>query len=251
MAKSDQFSSLVQEIATLVAAKGEDAAQEKADAIDDLKVVLKENIALGPGRPVRGGRRQRRRHLHPPPGRPRRERRARRARRRHQGPRPRDRRARSPSPSRSYLHRDEVPEAEVAEERATLESITRAEGKPEAALGQDRRRPAHRLVQGAGAPRAELRQGREDRRSPSCSAARRSCGSPRSRSAAEDLSNGGRARAGDGSSSSSRVRRSPAPRATASTATSSGAWRRRSSRSARTSTSTSPSSSAAATSGAA
>ena len=56
--------------------KGEDAAQEKADAIDDLKVVLKENIALGPGRPVRGGRRQRRRHLHPPPGRPRRERRA-------------------------------------------------------------------------------------------------------------------------------------------------------------------------------
>ena len=32
------------------------------------------------------------------------------------------------------IRREEVPEAEVAEERATLESITRAEGKPEAAL---------------------------------------------------------------------------------------------------------------------
>jgi elongation factor Ts len=47
VAKSDQFTALVQEIATLVAAKGEEAAQEKTDAIDDLKVVLKENIALG------------------------------------------------------------------------------------------------------------------------------------------------------------------------------------------------------------
>ena len=34
----------------------------------------------------------------------------------------------------SAVRREEVPEAEVAEERATLESITRAEGKPEAAL---------------------------------------------------------------------------------------------------------------------
>ncbi len=34
----------------------------------------------------------------------------------------------------SAIRREDVPEAEVAEERATLESITRAEGKPEAAL---------------------------------------------------------------------------------------------------------------------
>ena len=47
VAKSDQFSSLVQEIAALVAANGEGAAAEKTDAIDTLKVVLKENIDLG------------------------------------------------------------------------------------------------------------------------------------------------------------------------------------------------------------
>src|SRR6478672_13950612 len=34
VATSDQFSDLVQEIATLVAIKGEDAANDKADAID-------------------------------------------------------------------------------------------------------------------------------------------------------------------------------------------------------------------------
>ncbi|HEX2576430.1 MAG TPA: translation elongation factor Ts, partial [Aquihabitans sp.] len=42
VAKSDQFTSLVQEIATLVAVEGEEAAAQKADAIDDMKVVLKE-----------------------------------------------------------------------------------------------------------------------------------------------------------------------------------------------------------------
>ena len=47
VAKSDQFSNLVQEIATIVAIEGEDAASKKSDAIDDLKVVLKENIDLG------------------------------------------------------------------------------------------------------------------------------------------------------------------------------------------------------------
>ena len=33
-----------------------------------------------------------------------------------------------------YLSRDEVPQAEADEERATLEGITRAEGKPEQAI---------------------------------------------------------------------------------------------------------------------
>lgn len=35
-----------------------------------------------------------------------------------------------------YLSRDEVPQAEADEERATLEGITRAEGKPEQAIGK-------------------------------------------------------------------------------------------------------------------
>src|SRR3954469_21198470 len=47
VAKSDQFSTLVQEIATIVAIEGEAAAAKKAEAIDDMKVVLKENIELG------------------------------------------------------------------------------------------------------------------------------------------------------------------------------------------------------------
>jgi elongation factor Ts len=133
VAKSDQFTSLVQEIATLVAAQGEAAAAEKNDAIDDLKLVLKENIELGAvlrieaadghvldtyihrqdGRGVNavvvqldGGTADLAHEVavHVAFTRP------------------------------GYLHRDDVPEAEVAEERATLQSITRAEGKPEAAM---------------------------------------------------------------------------------------------------------------------
>jgi elongation factor Ts len=135
VAKSDQFTSLVQEIATLVAAKGEEAAQEKTDAIDDLKVVLKENIALGrvarfepadgnvvdtyihrqDGRGVNGvlvelagGTKELAHEIA----------------------------VQIAFTRPSHLHRDDVPENEVAEERATLEAITRAEGKPEAALGK-------------------------------------------------------------------------------------------------------------------
>lgn len=133
VAKSEQFTSLVQEIATLVAVKGDDAAAEKADAIDDLKVVLKENIALGQvvrleaadghvvdtyvhrqdGRGVNavaveldGGTPELAHDIavHIAFSRP------------------------------AYLRREEVPEAEMAEERQTLENITRAEGKPEAAM---------------------------------------------------------------------------------------------------------------------
>ncbi len=133
VAKSDQFSNLVQEIAALVAADGEDAAAQKAEAIDDLKVVLKENIELGrvvrieadagnvvdtyihrqDGRGVLGviveltGGDQDLAHevaVHVAFTKP------------------------------TYLRRSDVPEAEVAAERETLEGITRAEGKPEAAM---------------------------------------------------------------------------------------------------------------------
>jgi elongation factor Ts len=47
VAKQEQFVNLVNELAHLVAEKGEAAAAEKNDAIDDLKLTLKENIELG------------------------------------------------------------------------------------------------------------------------------------------------------------------------------------------------------------
>jgi elongation factor Ts len=36
----------------------------------------------------------------------------------------------------TYLRREDVPQSEVDEERATIEAISRNEGKPEAALGK-------------------------------------------------------------------------------------------------------------------
>ncbi len=135
VAKSDQFISLVTEIATVVAAEGEDAAQQKAAAIDDMKVLLKEKIELGrvvrmepaagnvldtylhrqDGRGVLGvivelaGGTQELAHeiaVHIAFTKP------------------------------TYLSGDEIPEAEVAAERETLEGITRAEGKPEQAIAK-------------------------------------------------------------------------------------------------------------------
>ncbi len=133
VAKSPQFVELVNELAGLVAAKGEPAAAERQDAIDDLKVTLKENIDLGRvvrfeaapgnvletyvhvqnGRGVNGilveleGGDQQLAHdiaVHIAFGRP------------------------------GYLRRDDVPAEAVETERATLEAETRNEGKPEAAL---------------------------------------------------------------------------------------------------------------------
>lgn len=133
VAKSDQFTALVQELATLVATQGESATGAKTEAIDDLKLVLKENIELGQvvrveagdgnvldsyvhrqdGRGVNGvivelsGSTAEVAHdiaVHVAFTKP------------------------------TAVRREDIPEAEVAEERATLESITRAEGKPEAAL---------------------------------------------------------------------------------------------------------------------
>ncbi len=134
VAKSEQFTDLVQDLADLVAAKGEDEAKaEVADRVDDLKVTLKENIEVGQvirfeknagnvidsylhnqaGRGVNAvlvelsGGDQELAHdlaLHIAFRRP------------------------------PYLTRDEVPEAEVAEERQMLEAETRNEGKPEQAI---------------------------------------------------------------------------------------------------------------------
>ena len=133
VAKADGFVALVDELAQLVAAKGDGAAAERADVVDDLKTTLKENISVGrvvrfelgsdsvvgsylhvqAGRGVnavlvemRGGSEELAHDIavHIAFARP------------------------------AYLRRDDVPAAEVDEERATVEQISRNEGKPEAAL---------------------------------------------------------------------------------------------------------------------
>lgn len=135
VAKSDQFVALVSSLADLVAAKGEAALEERAEEIDNLKTTLKENISVGTvvrvvapaggvvdsylhtqaGRGVNavvvaldGGTAELAHDIavHIAHARP------------------------------SYISRDEVPEAEVAAERETVENIARNEGKPEAALAK-------------------------------------------------------------------------------------------------------------------
>jgi elongation factor Ts len=133
VAKSPQFVSLAQDLAQLVADDGEGAVTSRQDAIDDLKVTLKENIALGAvvrfaagagdvldtylhvqnGRGVNGilvelsGGTKELAHdlaVHIAFGRP------------------------------SVVARDEVPSGDVDAEREALTAQTRNEGKPEQAL---------------------------------------------------------------------------------------------------------------------
>ena len=133
VAKSPLFAGLVAQLAAAAAAGGEGAVGDMADAIDDLKVALKENIQLGrvvrfeaaagnvietylhsqSGRGVNGvlvevaGGTAELAHdlaVHIAFGKP------------------------------TYLSRDEVPPAEVEAERATLEAQSRNEGKPEQAV---------------------------------------------------------------------------------------------------------------------
>ncbi|HVF75134.1 MAG TPA: translation elongation factor Ts [Acidimicrobiales bacterium] len=133
VAKSPDFVKLADELAQLVADEGEDAVAKRQDAIDDLKVTLKENIELGrvvrfeagegnaldtylhvqSGRGVNGivvevtGGDESLAHdiaVHIAFGKP------------------------------GYLTRDDVATDEVEKERAALESETRNEGKPEQAL---------------------------------------------------------------------------------------------------------------------
>jgi elongation factor Ts len=132
VAKSPEFVALADELAALVAAKGEDAASELSDQIDTLRSTLKENISLGrvrrltaaPGQVVDT-------YLHQQSGR---------------GVNAvavvveggsdelaHDVAVHIAFAKPAYLSRDEVPEADVAAERTTLTEITRNEGKPEAA----------------------------------------------------------------------------------------------------------------------
>jgi elongation factor Ts len=133
VAKADEFVALTDELGALVAAKGEEAASELNEEIDRLRVTLKENVSIGrvrrlvaedgqvvdtylhqqAGRGVNavavvidGGDEELAHNIavHIAFTKP------------------------------AYLSRDDVPEAEIAAERATVAEISRNEGKPEAAL---------------------------------------------------------------------------------------------------------------------
>ncbi|HEY3941478.1 MAG TPA: translation elongation factor Ts [Acidimicrobiales bacterium] len=133
VAKAAEFVSLADELAALVAAKGEGAVTELGDEIARLGVTLKENVSLG--RVVRlsaGDGEVVDTYLHQQAGR---------------GVNAvavvvkggtaalaHDVAVHVAFARPSYLRREDVPEAEVAEERATVEAISRNEGKPEAAL---------------------------------------------------------------------------------------------------------------------
>jgi elongation factor Ts len=133
VAKSPEFTSLVDDLAKLVAAQGEGAVAERQDELDNLRITLKENIQLGTvqrfeapegavldayvhiqnGRGVNGvlvelqGGEKALAHevaLHVASQRP------------------------------QWLSRDDVPPERVADERQVLETLSRNEGKPEQAL---------------------------------------------------------------------------------------------------------------------
>jgi elongation factor Ts len=133
VAKADEFVALTDELAALVASKGEDAVSELSGEVDRLRTTLKENISIGwvqrlvaqPGQVVDT-------YLHQQAGR---------------GVNAvavvleggteemaHDLAVHIAFTKPAYLSRDEVPEADIEAERATVEKISRNEGKPEAAL---------------------------------------------------------------------------------------------------------------------
>jgi elongation factor Ts len=135
VAKSEEFVAMVTALADLVAAEAESAVDQKTDELDTMKITLKENISIGTvirieapdggvidsylhfqaGRGVNavvvaldGGTEELAHDIaaHIAFARP------------------------------SYITREEVPEADVAAERETVEKIARNEGKPDAALAK-------------------------------------------------------------------------------------------------------------------
>jgi len=135
VAKNDDFVSLVDELAGVVAAKGEEAVAERAEAIDNLRITLKENISVGqvvrfelnPGSDLGT-------YLHTQAGR---------------GVNAvlveltggnaelaHDVAVHIAFARPTHLRRQDIPEEEVAAERSTVEAIARKEGKPEAALAK-------------------------------------------------------------------------------------------------------------------
>ncbi|HVA53851.1 MAG TPA: translation elongation factor Ts [Acidimicrobiales bacterium] len=133
VAKAESFVNLTDELAQLVADEGEGAAGERAEAIDDLKTTLKENISVG--RVVRFGVGDDSvvgTYLHMQSGRGVNavlvELRA------GSGELAHDLAVHVAFARPQYLRREDVPAQEVEAERATVETISRNEGKPEAAL---------------------------------------------------------------------------------------------------------------------
>jgi len=133
VAKSPEFVDLVSSLADLVAAKGEAAVDERSEDLERLKLTLKENISIGKvvriEAPADGAVDS---YLHLQAGR---------------GVNAvlvavsggtaelaHDIAAHIAFARPAYISRDEVPGAEVAAERETVEKIARNEGKPEAAL---------------------------------------------------------------------------------------------------------------------
>lgn len=133
VAKSDQFTALVDDLAGLVAAGGEGAVDQRRDAIDDLKVTLKENIELGAVvRLEAADGNVLDTYLHRQDGRG-----VNAVAVELAGGTPElahDLAVHIAFTKPKYRSRDQVPAELVAEERATLDAITRAEGKPEAAI---------------------------------------------------------------------------------------------------------------------
>jgi len=133
VASSDQFKAEAQTLAELVAAKGEQAVAERTAELEDLRIVLKEKIELGdvvrieaaPGNVldsylhVQGGRGVNAVLVEMAGA----------------GPElAHDVAVHIAFARPKYLRRDDVPADVVEKERQTLETISRNEGKPEAAL---------------------------------------------------------------------------------------------------------------------
>jgi elongation factor Ts len=133
VAKSDGFMQAVQRLAEAVLAEGEDAVAAQKDVVDDLRLTLKENIAVGQVARLEAGEGQvLDAYLHRQDGRG-----VNAVLVLLQGGTPElahDLAVHIAFTKPTYLSRDDVPADAVAEERATLERMTRAEGKPEAAL---------------------------------------------------------------------------------------------------------------------
>jgi elongation factor Ts len=133
VAKSDGFLEVLDKLVADVVAESESAIDKNRDAIDDLKVTLKENIEVG--RVVRleiGAGQGSDTYLHKQDGR---------------GVNAvivvldggddalaHEIAVHAAFTKPRFLSRDQVPADEIAEERSTLEGITRAEGKPENAI---------------------------------------------------------------------------------------------------------------------
>ncbi len=135
VASSERFKKLASELAALVAVKGEEATADRAQEVEDLRLTLKEHIEVGTVvRFEAGAESTLDSYLHIQGGR---------------GVNAVLIEVAGGSPQLAhdiavhvafarpkYLSKDDVPADAVAQERATLETITRNEGKPEQAIAK-------------------------------------------------------------------------------------------------------------------